>query len=104
LIDDVAPIGGSDLVKYKYVMAVFDKRSNQPVCFVTLENSPFASNVLCVFENNGVHSNHGSLRSPDLMKEFIEKALRLIKGQFHLDHIEEMAAAKPGRQSWWKIW
>lgn len=103
VVDDVMPIGGGNLISYKYVIAVFDRRNNHPLCFVTLENSSVASNVLCVFENDGRHSNYGRLAGSDLMQEFIEKGLRLIGERFNLDRIEEMAA-RPERRSWWKFW
>src|ERR1700738_3973491 len=71
LSQDVAPIGGGDFIKYKFVMTLIDKRDNQLRCVVTLENSSVASNVLCVFGADGSHSNFGSLVGPDLMHEFV---------------------------------
>jgi hypothetical protein len=103
LVSDIAPIGGGDILKYPYAMAVFDNRISAPVCFVTLENSPFSSNVLCVFEPDGKHSNYGPLSGPDLKQNFITRALDLVRERFRLDRIEEMRSGAPSR-SWWKFW
>jgi hypothetical protein len=88
LSQDIAPIAGGDFIKYKFVMAVIDRRNNYPRCFVTLENSPVASNVLCVFETNGSHSNCGSLAGPNLMQEFIVRAKELLQERFNLSFEE----------------
>jgi hypothetical protein len=99
---DVTPIGGGDFAKYKYVIAVFDRRRHVPLCFVTLENSPLASNVLCVFEKNGSHSNYGTLSGPNLKQKFINKGVNLIRERFNLGELREMVA-RPQRP-WWKFW
>jgi hypothetical protein len=69
---------------------VIDIRINAPVYFVTLETSPFASDLLCVFENDGGHSNHGSLSGANLMQEFETRAVGLVRDRFRLGPIEEM--------------
>jgi uncharacterized membrane protein YhaH (DUF805 family) len=71
-------------------MTLIDKRDNSPKCYVTLETSPIASNVLCVFENNGSHRNFGSLAGPDLMQEFIIRGMGLLKERFDLGKIEQL--------------
>jgi hypothetical protein len=71
LVDDVAPFGGGDFVRYKYVLAAFDGTHNLPVCFITLESSALASDALCVFESNGSHLYFGSLLSTNLMHDFL---------------------------------
>jgi len=103
LLEDVGPIGGGDFIRYRYVLAVCDKRRNLPVCFITLEDSPSVSNVLCVFERNGSHSNYGSLRGHNLLREFISKGMGLIRYRFDLGEIEELAPRQQ-RQSRWKFW
>lgn len=103
LSQDVAPIGGGDFIQYKFVMALIDGRDKYPRCFVTLENSPIASNVLCVFEANGSHSNFGSLAGPDLMQEFVVKSMALLRERFNLVKIDEIAA-QPEQRSRWKLW
>ena len=90
LSQDVAPIGGGDFIKYKFVMTLIDKRDNQLRCVVTLENSSVASNVLCVFGADGSHSNFGSLVGPDLMHEFVTKGIGLVRKRFNLTKIEEL--------------
>lgn len=103
LLKDVVPIGGGDFFTYPYVIAAFDNRINAPVCFVTLESSAFASNILCVFENDGKHANYGSLSGPNLMQDFVDRAMGLVRERFSFRRIEEMQT-KQSRQSWWKFW
>jgi hypothetical protein len=89
-VEDVFPIEGPGFINYKYVVAVFDRRINMPACFVTLENSPVALNVLCVFEKDGSKSNNGPLSGSDLMQEFITSALDQIRRRFPLGPIEPL--------------
>jgi hypothetical protein len=90
LSQDVLPIGGMDFIKYKFVLALIDRHDNLPRCFVTLENSHLTSNVLCVFEPDGCHANYGSLEGPNLMQEFIERGIGLLRERFKLGNIEEL--------------
>jgi len=57
LVENVGPIGAKGAVRFRYVLVVCNGRTKLPECFVTLENSTSISNVLCVFEANGSHSN-----------------------------------------------
>ena len=70
LVEDVGPVGGGDIIRYRYVLAVCDRRESLPLCLVTLEDSSSISNVLGVFEHDGSHSNYGTLRGRNL-QEFI---------------------------------
>lgn len=103
LVEDVAPLGGGDFLKYAWVMAVIDKRAGTPLCFVSLENSPFVSNMLCVFEGDGSHSTYGQLSGDDLKSEFTAKAFDLVRSRFDLGEIEELGA-KVQNRPWWKLW
>jgi hypothetical protein len=100
---DVSPIGGIGFIEYKYVIAVFDKRENKPLCFVTLESSPVTSNILCVFENNGTHSNYGALEGPNFLQEFMQKGMKLVRERFRIGELAELAI-KQQQRSWWKFW
>ena len=89
-VQDVSPIGGGDFIKYKYVLALVDRDIKMPLCYVTLENSAVASNVLCVFENDGSHKNYGSLSGQNLMQEFLKCAFNQVNNRFRLGRVEEM--------------
>jgi hypothetical protein len=102
LVEDVGPIGGGDLIRYRYVLAVCDKRRSLPMCFVTLEDSSSVSNVLGVFEQTGSHSNYGTLRGRNLLQEFMGRGMSLIRYRFNLGEIRELAPP-PQRQSRWAI-
>jgi hypothetical protein len=102
LVEDVGPIGGGDIIRYRYVLAVCDKRRSVPVCFVTLEDSSSISNVLGVFEQNGSHSNYGTLGGRNL-QEFIAEGMGLIRYRYDLGEIKEVADGSQ-RQSRWKFW
>jgi hypothetical protein len=94
LVED-PPLHGGPLVgkyTYTYALPVIHLRTMRTVCIVTLENSPYASNVLCVFENDGGHSNYGGLSGPDLEQEFVSRALELVRKRFALGAIEETLA------------
>jgi hypothetical protein len=114
LLENVGPIGAGMTIRFRYVLAVCDERSRRTVCFVTLENSSSISNVLCVFEPNGSHSNYGALQGRNVLNEFIAKGMDLIRDRFELGEVEELSpprrrlppqAPAPQRQqqSWWKI-
>jgi hypothetical protein len=114
LLENVGPIGGGGTIRFRYVLAVCGERSKRTVCFVTLENSSSISNVLCVFEPNGSHSNYGALQGRNVLNEFIAKGMDLIRNRFDLGEIEELPPPRrqlsprppsPQRQqqSWWKI-
>jgi hypothetical protein len=103
LLEDVGPIGGGGIIRYRYVLAVCDKRRSLPICFVTLEDSSSVSNVLGVFEQNGAHSNYGALQGRNLSHEFIGKGMGLIRDRFHLGEIEELVP-RSQRQSRWRFW
>jgi hypothetical protein len=103
LVEDVGPIGGGDIIRYRYVLAVCDKRRSLPVCFVTLEDSSSISNVLGVFEQNGSHSNYGALQGRNLLREFIGNGMGLIRDRFHLGEIKELVP-RSQRQSRWRLW
>jgi hypothetical protein len=102
LVEDVGPIGGGDIIRYRYVLAVCDKRRSLPMCFVTLEDSSSVSNVLGVFEQSGSHSNYGTLRGRNLLQEFIGRGMSLIRYRFNLGEIKELVP-RPQRQSRWAI-
>lgn len=111
LVEDVAPIGAGGGMWFRYVLAACDRRRKRPVCFVTLENSSSISNVLCVFEPNGSHSNYGALRGRNVLQEFMAKGMHLIGQRVELGEIEELSPHQqqqpppPQRQqqSWWKL-
>jgi hypothetical protein len=101
LVEDVGPVGGGGIIRYRYVLALCDKRSGLPICLVTLEDSSSIANVLGVFEQNGSHSNYGTLGSRNL-EEFIDKGMGLMRFRFDLGEIEETV---PGsQQPRWKFW
>jgi hypothetical protein len=102
LVEDVGPIGGGNVIRYRYVLAVCDKRRSLPICFVTLEDSSSVSNVLGVFEQTGSHSNYGTLRGRNLLQEFIGRGMSLIRCRFDLGEIKELVP-RPQRQSRWAI-
>jgi hypothetical protein len=102
LVEDVGPIGGGDLIRYRYVLAVCDKQRSLPMCFVTLEDSSSVSNVLGVFEPTGSHSNYGTLRGRNLLQEFMGRGMSLIRYRFNLGEIKELVP-RPQRQSRWAI-
>jgi hypothetical protein len=43
-----------------------------------------------MFEPDGSHSNYGVLRGGDLLNEFVDKGLHLIRNRFALKAIEEL--------------
>jgi hypothetical protein len=89
------------IIRYRYVLALCDKRSGLPICLVTLEDSSSIANVLGVFEQNGSHSNYGTLGGRNL-EEFIDKGMGLMRFRFDLGEIEETV---PGsQQPRWKFW
>jgi hypothetical protein len=102
LVEDVGPIGGGDVIRYRYVLAVCDKRRSLPICFVTLEDSSSISNVLGVFEQNGSHSNYGTLGGRNL-QEFMGKGMGLIRHRYDLGEIKEVVPQSQ-RQSRWRFW
>jgi hypothetical protein len=90
----VRPIGGSKVFayEYEYVLTAVNARNKKVVCFVTLENSDFASNQLCVFEFDGSHTNYGSLAQSNLEAEFTKKGLLLLQERLRLGAIKEVTA------------
>jgi hypothetical protein len=103
LVENVGPIGARGAIRFRYVLVVCDRRTKLPLCFVTLENSTSISNVLCVFEANGSHSNYGALRGRNVLKEFIDKGMHLIRYRFDLGEIEELSSRRQLHRSWWKF-
>jgi hypothetical protein len=103
LVENVAPIRPRGAIKFRYVLVASDRQRQLPICFVTLEHSASISNVLCVFEANGSHSNYGALQSRNMLNEFIDKATRLMRARFDLGEIEELWPSRPPRSSWWKV-
>ena len=103
LVANVGTIGGSDTLRYRYVLAVCDRRRSVPVCFVTLEDSMSVSNVLGVFEQDGSHSNYGTLQGPDFLREFVRKGMELIRYRFNPGEIVELQP-RSQRQARWKFW
>jgi len=97
LVENVGPIAGG-AIRFRYVLVVCDRRRKLPVCFVTLENSKSISNVLCVFEANGSHSNYGALRGRNVLKEFIDKGMHLIRYRFDLGEVEELSSTTAAAQ------
>ena len=102
LVENVDPIGARGAIKFRYVLVVCERQGRSPICFVTLENSPSTSNVLCVFEASGCHSNYGALRGRDVRQEFIDKGIRLIRERFDLGEIEELSTRRE-EASWWSF-
>jgi hypothetical protein len=94
LIENVGPIGSQGAIRFRYVLAAYDRRRELPVCFVTLEDSASISNVLCVFEADGSHSNYGSLRSRDVFGEFLDNGMRMMRERFNLGEIEELSCRR----------
>jgi hypothetical protein len=102
LVEDVGPVGGGDIIRYRYVLAVYDRRGSLPLCLVTLEDSSSISNVLGVFERDGSHSNYGTLRGRSL-QAFIGECLGLIRYRFDLGEIEEVDPwSQPPRRRYWQ--
>jgi hypothetical protein len=93
LFEDVVPIGRKSRLRFKYVLALCDKRDRLPVCFVTLENSSAIANVLCVFERGGSHSNYGLLQGYNLAQEFMGKGVVLLGDRFELGEMQELTKA-----------
>jgi hypothetical protein len=103
LVENVGPIGARGAIRFRYVLVVCDRRTKLPVCFVTLEDSTSISNVLCVFEANGSHSNYGALGGRNVLKEFIDKGMHLIRYRFDLGEIEEHSSQQQPHRSWLKF-
>ena len=103
LFENVWPIGARWTIRFRYVIVVCDRRRKLPICFVTLENSASISNVLCVFETNGSHSNYGALQGSDVLKEFIDKGTSLMRCRFDLSEIEELWPSRQPPRPWWKV-
>ncbi len=101
LVENVGPIDARRAIRFRYVLALCDRRRKVPICFVTLENSASISNVLCVFEANGSHSNYGALQGSDVLREFIDKAMDLVRDRFDLGPIEEFSSARQPQRPWW---
>jgi hypothetical protein len=131
LYENLVPIGCKTSLSFKYVLALCDRQNRLPACFVTLENSSSISNVLCVFERSGSHSNYGLLQGHDLCahdldedsdahsrvhsrvhlgthsgrdltQEFIGKGLILLADRFDLGEIDEHALEAPTRRRGWR--
>jgi hypothetical protein len=101
LVENVGPIGARGAIKFRYVLVLCDRRRRLPACFVTLENSTSISNVLCVFEPDGSHSNYGVLRGDHILNEFIENGIHLMRYRFDLGKIEEDSShLRPHRPGW----
>lgn len=103
LVENVGPIGERRAIRFRYVLAVCDRQRKLPTCFVTLEDSASISNVLCVFEANGLHLNYGALQGRDVLNEFIGKGVHLMRNRFDLGEIEELSAPRQPHRSWWKF-
>jgi len=103
LVENVGPIAARRAIRFRYVLAMCDRRRKLPVCFVTLEDSASISNVLCVFEANGSHSNYGALQSHDVLQEFMDKSMSLMRDRFDLGEIEEHSSPSQSHRSWWKL-
>jgi hypothetical protein len=103
LVENVVPMDPRLAIRFRYVLVVCDRQDRRPVCFVTLEDSPSISNVLCVFEVNGSHWNYGALTAPDLLAEFMDKAILLVRRRFAMGEIEDLSRQAPSHRSWWKF-
>jgi hypothetical protein len=104
LVENVGPIGARASINFRYVLVVCDRRRELPKCFITLENSMSISNVLCVFEPNGSHSNYGALRGHNVLKEFLDKGMDLMRCRFDLGEIEELSSTRQPHSSSWKVY
>lgn len=98
LLENVGAVGGGGAIRYRYVLALCERELGSPICLVTLEDTASISNVLGVFEQNGSHSNYGTLASRD-REEFMEQGMNLIRDRFDLDEINEMS-----QQPRWAFW
>ena len=103
LVENVGPIGARASINFRYVLVVCDRRRELPKCFITLENSKSISNVLCVFEPNGSHSNYGALPGRNVLKEFLDKGMDLMRCRFDLGEIEELSSTRQPHSSCWKV-
>jgi hypothetical protein len=102
LFENVWPIGARKTIRFRYVIVVCGRQRQLPICFVTLENSASISNVLCVFEANGSHSNYGALQGRDVLNDFIDKGTNLMRCRFDLGEIEELWSSRQPLKPWWK--
>jgi hypothetical protein len=100
LVENVVPMDPRLAIRFRCVLVVCDRQDRRPVCFVTLEDSPSISNVLCVFEVNGSHWNYGALTAPDLLAEFMDKAMLLVRRRFAMGEIEDVSRQARSQRSW----
>ncbi|HEY1365087.1 MAG TPA: hypothetical protein VGF60_22780 [Xanthobacteraceae bacterium] len=98
LLEDLPPQERQRAISFRYALAMCDRRRQWPLCLVTLENSASISNVLCVFEPDGSHSNYGALHGNDALKEFMDRGIGLLRDRFDLGQIEELPCGPSG--SW----
>src|SRR5262249_31124078 len=103
LVENVGPIRARGSLRFRYVLAACDRRRKVPVCFVTLENSSSISNVLCVFEADGSHSNYGAVQDCNGLKKFMNRGMQLISDRFDLRDIEEVSPHRHPHGPWWKF-
>lgn len=86
--DQVAP--NPINLRFTYVLAVVDSGSGEPVYFVGLESSAFASDVLTTIDASGNHRNLGS--DPEFREEarFVDLAAELAMQNLGTDEIRDL--------------
>ena len=78
-LEDVPPIGGVGIIKHTFVLVAVSLPDQVPVCYVTLESSPFATNQLCAFDQEGGHANYATLSGDNLEAAFLEAAFDIVR-------------------------
>jgi hypothetical protein len=90
-LEDVPPIGGVGIIKHRFVLVAVSLPDQVPVCYVTLESSPFATNQLCAFDQEGGHENYATLTSDNLEAAFLEAAFDIVRKKVRaLDQLTEL--------------
>jgi hypothetical protein len=90
-LEDVPSIGGVGLINYRFVLVAGSLPDRVPVCYVTLESSPFATNQLCAFDREGGHANYATLTSDNLEAAFLEAAFDIVREKVGaLDQLTEL--------------
>jgi hypothetical protein len=90
-LENVPSIGGVGIINYRFVLVAGSSPGQVPVCYVTLESSPFATNQLCAFDQEGGHANYATLASDNLETAFLEAAFDIVREKVGaLDQLTEL--------------